>query len=35
MANVKSAKKRIRQTERRTLRNRHVRTTIQMLFNHF
>lgn len=29
MANVKSAKKRIRQTERRTLRNRHVRTTVR------
>jgi len=29
MANVESAKKRIRQTEKRTARNRHVRTTVR------
>lgn len=29
MANVESAKKRIRQTERRTQRNRHVRSTVR------
>lgn len=29
MANVESAKKRIRQTEKRTERNRHVRTTVR------
>ena len=29
MANVESAKKRIRQTEKRTLRNRHVRSTVR------
>ncbi len=29
MANVDSAKKRIRQTEKRTLRNKHVRTTVR------
>jgi small subunit ribosomal protein S20 len=29
MANVDSAKKRIRQTEKRTARNRHVRTTVR------
>jgi small subunit ribosomal protein S20 len=31
MANVESAKKRIRQTEKRTLRNRHVRTTVRTM----
>lgn len=29
MANVDSAKKRIRQTERRTARNKHVRSTVR------
>ncbi len=29
MANVESAKKRIRQTERRTARNKHVRSTVR------
>ncbi len=29
MANVESAKKRIRQTERRTARNRHIRTIVR------
>ena len=29
MANVESAKKRIRQTEKRTARNRHVRTNVR------
>jgi small subunit ribosomal protein S20 len=29
VANVDSAKKRIRQTERRTARNKHVRTTVR------
>lgn len=29
MANVESAKKRIRQTEKRTARNRHIRTTVR------
>jgi small subunit ribosomal protein S20 len=29
MANVDSAKKRVRQTEKRTLRNKHVRTTVR------
>lgn len=29
MANVESAKKRIRQTEKRTARNRHVRTSVR------
>lgn len=31
MANVDSAKKRVRQTEKRTLRNKHVRTTVRSL----
>lgn len=31
MANVESAKKRIRQTEKRTARNRHVRTTVRTM----
>ncbi len=29
MANVDSAKKRVRQTEKRTARNKHVRTTVR------
>lgn len=29
MANVESAKKRIRQTEKKTLRNKHVRSTVR------
>jgi len=31
MANVDSAKKRIRQTEKRTARNKHVKTTVRTL----
>lgn len=31
MANVDSAKKRVRQTEKRTARNKHVRTTVRSL----